>query len=267
MKITTWNINSIRLRLSSLARLITEISPDIICLQETKVRDELFPVKDIGALGYPYQAISGMKGYNGVAILSKWPLIKIKTKVWCKKADCRHVFATINKKGVRPIEIHNFYVPAGGDIPDPKKNIKFAHKLQFLEEVAEWQESREKNSSAQVLVGDLNIAPLPTDVWSHKQLLKVVSHTPVEIAALKKLQLAGSWADAVREIIPPEEPLFTWWSYRSKDYKKNNRGRRLDHIWTTNALKTYISAIDVFNATRGWEKPSDHVPITITLAV
>ena len=267
MKITTWNINSVRLRLPSLARVIKEISPDIICLQETKVRDELFPVKDIGVLGYPYQAISGMKGYNGVAILSKRPLLNIKTKAWCNKADCRHVFATINEKGVGPIEIHNFYVPAGGDIPDPKKNIKFAHKLQFLKEVSKWQKRRQKNLSAQILVGDLNIAPLPTDVWSHKQLLKEVSHTPVEIEALEELRLAGSWTDAVREIIPPEEPLFSWWSYRSKDYKKNNRGRRLDHIWTTNALKKHISTIDVFNAARDWEKPSDHVPITITLAV
>jgi len=267
MRITTWNINSVRLRLSSLARLITEVAPDIICLQETKVRDELFPAKDIGALGYPCQAISGMKGYNGVAILSKRPLLNIKTKAWCNKADCRHVFATINEKGVGPIEIHNFYVPAGGDIPDPKKNIKFAHKLQFLKEVSKWQKRRQKNLSAQILVGDLNIAPLPTDVWSHKQLLKEVSHTPVEIEALEELRLAGSWTDAVREIIPPEEPLFSWWSYRSKDYKKNNRGRRLDHIWTTNALKKHISTIDVFNAARDWEKPSDHVPITITLAV
>jgi exodeoxyribonuclease-3 len=267
MKITTWNINSVRLRLPSLARVIKEISPDIICLQETKVRNELFPGKDITALGYPYQAISGMKGYNGVAILSKWPLIKIKTKEWCKRADCRHIYATINGKGVGPIEIHNFYVPAGGDRPDPIKNIKFAHKLQFLKEVAKWQKSRKKKSAAQILVGDLNIAPLPTDVWSHKQLLKEVSHTPVEKEALEKLQLAGSWTDAVREIIPPDEPLFTWWSYRSKDYKKNNRGRRLDHVWTTRPLNKHVSAIDVFHAARSWERPSDHVPITITLDV
>ena len=267
MKITSWNINSVRLRLPSLERVINEISPDIICLQETKVRDELFPVKNITEFGYPYQAISGMKGYNGVAILSKLPLIKIQKQEWCGRADCRHVYATINKKGVRPIEIHNFYVPAGGDTPNPKQNIKFAHKLQFLKEVATWQKNREKHLPAQILVGDLNIAPLPTDVWSHKQLLKEVSHTPIEIDALEKLMLAGSWTDAVREIIFPEEQLFTWWSYRSKNYKKNNRGRRLDHIWTTTALKKHISAIDVFHAARSWEKPSDHVPITITLSI
>ena len=267
MKITTWNINSVRLRLPSLARLIKETSPDIICLQETKVRNELFPAQDLEALGYPYQAISGMKSYNGVAIISKQPLLKINVKEWCNKADCRHVFASVNEKNIGPIIIHNFYVPAGGDIPDQTKNIKFAHKLKFLKEVAAWQNRNKKNHQAQILVGDLNIAPLPTDVWSHKQLLKTVSHTSVEVKALEKLQQAGEWTDAIREVIPPTDPLFTWWSYRAKDWRASNRGRRLDHIWTTQVLKKHISTIDIHQATRGWDKPSDHVPVTLTLGI
>ena len=151
MKITTWNINSVRLRLPSLARLIKETSPDIICLQETKVRNELFPAQNLEALGYPYQAISGMKGYNGVAIISKQPLLKINVKEWCNKADCRHIFASVNEKNIGPIIIHNFYVPAGGDIPDQTKNVKFAHKLKFLKEVAAWQKRNKKNQKKPLL--------------------------------------------------------------------------------------------------------------------
>jgi exodeoxyribonuclease-3 len=265
MKITTWNINSVRLRLSSLSRVIKSLSPDVICLQETKVRDELFPSDDISKLGYPHQAISGMKSYNGVAILSKQPLIKIKKRDWCGKTDCRHISAVIENKQFSPIELHNFYFPAGGDIPNPRENTKFAHKLQFLKEVTAWQKERKKKPENMVLVGDLNIAPLPNDVWSHKQLLRIVSHTPIETEALNQLQLSGHWVDAVREIIPSQSPLFTWWSYRSKDWTANNRGRRLDHIWVSNALKKKILKADAYKETRSWDKPSDHVPVTITL--
>ncbi|MBT3991302.1 MAG: exodeoxyribonuclease III [Rhodospirillaceae bacterium] len=268
MKLTTWNINSVRLRLPSLAKLIKEVSPDVICLQEIKVITELFPGEDIAALGYPHQAVAGMKGYNGVAILSKTPLSKITTKNWCGKEDCRHIFASIDgsdfggKAG--PVEIHNFYIPAGGDEPDPKKNEKFAHKLKFLEETTKWHKGRRKKTAARIMVGDLNIAPLETDVWSHKQLLKVVSHTPVEVEGLDKLQAAGPWVDAVREIIPPEKSVFSWWSYRSKDWTVNDRGRRLDHVWVTEPLKSKIADAHIFRDARSWEKPSDHVPITIT---
>jgi exodeoxyribonuclease-3 len=269
MKITTWNVNSVRLRLENLARLIKEIKPDVICLQEIKVVTDLFPGEDIAALGYPHQAVAGMKGYNGVAILSKLPLQKIGTKDWCGKQDCRYIFATIDTGDiggkVGPIEINNFYIPAGGDIPDPKKNDKFAHKLQFLEESAKWHKARRKKTAARVLVGDLNIAPLETDVWSHKQLLKVVSHTPVEVEGLAKLQAAGPWIDAVREIIPPEESIFSWWSYRSRDWTVNDRGRRLDHIWVTEPLQDKITGAHILREARSWEKPSDHVPVTITL--
>ena len=266
MKITTWNVNSVRLRLPSLDRIIKEISPDVICLQEIKVITDLFPGDDIAKLGYPHQAVAGMKGYNGVAILSKQPLTKISTKNWCGKEDCRHIYATVDSKA-GPIEIHNFYIPAGGDVPDPKDNEKFAHKLQFLEETAKWHKGRRKKTANRVLVGDLNIAPLETDVWSHKQLLKIVSHTPVEVAGLDTLQAAGPWIDAVREIIPPEELLFSWWSYRSKDWTVNDRGRRLDHIWVTEPLKDKITDAHVLRDARSWEKPSDHVPVTITLKV
>lgn len=261
MKITTWNINSVRLRLPSLKRLIDETGPDVICLQETKVVDALFPADDIAGFGYPHQAIHGMKGYNGVAILSKIPFTSAGSKDWCAKSDCRHVFAELETG----IEIHDFYIPAGGDVADVSENEKFAHKLEFLAKTATWWKRKRDPAAKRIMVGDFNVAPLETDVWSHKQLLKVVSHTPEEVALLDKLKAAGPWIDAVREIIPPEERLYSWWSYRSPDWRKNNRGRRLDHIWISPALRPALTDADVFSDARDWEKASDHAPVSITL--
>ena len=263
IKITTWNINSVRIRLHHIQRLIDDLTPDVLCLQETKVIDSLFPAAALAEMGYPHQAISGMKGYNGVAILSRKPLINTGTKDWCKKADCRHIFAEIPGR----IELHNFYIPAGGDIPDAEQNQKFAHKLAFLKESTRWWKRRQDAAARRVLVGDLNIAPLETDVWSHRQLLKVVSHTPVEVELLNKLQAAGPWTDAVRRIIPPDQKLYSWWSYRSADWTVNDRGRRLDHVWVSSALADAVTAAEVSRECRSWEKPSDHAPVTVTLKV
>ena len=112
-----------------------------------------------------------------------------------------------------------------------------------------------------ILVGDLNVAPLETDVWSHKQLLNVVSHTPIEVDHLNRAQKSHDWVDTVRQHIPPEDKLFTWWSYRAKDWRASNRGRRLDHIWITPALNGVVKNVAVADETRDWEKPSDHIPV------
>ncbi|MBK20476.1 MAG: exodeoxyribonuclease III [Rhodospirillaceae bacterium] len=261
MRIATWNINSLRLRMPTLGKIVDALKPDVVCLQETKVEDGLFPADDVRKLGFDHILFRGMKSYNGVAILSRVPLTEMKKRQWCGKDDCRHVAAKLPDG----TELHNFYVPAGGDIPDPAENEKFAHKLAFIEEMASWFES--KRQAKRVLVGDLNIAPLETDVWSHKQLLKIVSHTPVEVDGLNKIMTAHKWIDAVRQIIPPEELLYSWWSYRNRTWPGSDRGRRLDHIWVTPALSAKIQDAQVFREARGWEKPSDHVPVTIDLDI
>ncbi len=115
------------------------------------------------------------------------------------------------------------------------------------------------------MVGDLNVAPLESDVWSHKQLLSVVSHTPIECEKLIRLQTAGGWIDAVRRFVPEPTKLFTWWSYRSPDWAAADKGRRLDHIWVSPALGDRVSAVKVLKDSRGWARPSDHVPVTATL--
>lgn len=164
--------------------------------------------------------------------------------------------------------LHNVYVPAGGDIPDPALNDRFRHKLDFLEALASWFEAmRGKSKSRMIMVGDLNVAPLPADVWSHKQLLKVVSHTPAEVERLERVQASHGWVDVMRRHVPAEEKLFTWWSYRNRDWRASNRGRRLDHIWTTPSLDGATRAMTVLDAARDWPRTSDHVPVIADFVV
>jgi exodeoxyribonuclease-3 len=262
IRIVTWNINSVRFRLAAVERLIAEFHPDVLCLQETKVVDEHFPLVPLAALGYRHTLLHGMKSYNGVAILSRLPLENALPKSWCDRNDCRHAMVRLPGN----IELHNVYVPAGGDIPDPIANQKFAHKLRFLDEMTEWFQSQDINGRRSILVGDLNVAPLETDVWSHRQLLDVVSHTPVEVARFEKLQATRAWVDAVRHFVPRDQKLFSWWSYRARDWSASNRGRRLDHVWVTPSLAGSLASIRVLREARGWELPSDHVPVIADLA-
>jgi exodeoxyribonuclease-3 len=261
LNLVTWNINSVRIRVDHVKRIVGELQPDVLCLQETKTRDEFFPREAAEALGFKHMLVHGMKSYNGVAILSKLPLSKPRNESWCGKEDCRHIIAELPGG----IEVHNVYVPAGGDIPDPEVNDKFAHKLRFLDEMTGWFKGRRVSKKPMILVGDLNIAPLETDVWSHKQLVKIVSHTPVEVEKLLKLQDSAKFVDAMRHFIPPEEKLFTWWSYRNNDWKVSDRGRRLDHIWVTPVLKDRLAGMAVHKSARDWEVTSDHVPVLIRL--
>ena len=261
MRIVTWNINSVRLRLPLVLRLLQEVQPDVLCLQETKAIVDVFPAGALAEAGWSHQLVAGMKGYNGVAILSRLPLQETQSREFCGRTDARHVAARIDGGP----EVHNFYVPAGGDVPDPAVNDKFAHKLEFLAEMTQWLGTERKPDNPMVLVGDLNIAPLETDVWSHKQLLNVVSHTPVEVEALDKVQASAGWVDAVRKIVPPEERLYSWWSYRAKDWSAADKGRRLDHVWVTPPLSGGVRHAEVIRDARGWEKASDHAPVVVDL--
>ena len=156
------------------------------------------------------------------------------------------------------LTVHNFYVPAGGDAPDREKNEKFGHKLDFLTEMRDW--FRDETPSKAVMVGDLNIAPREDDVWSHKQLLKVVSHTPIEVDHLGAVQEAGGWVDITRKDIP-EGQLYSWWSYRARDWNAADKGRRLDHIWATRDISTATHSSRILRDARGWDQPSDHAPV------
>jgi exodeoxyribonuclease-3 len=264
VKIATWNINSVRHRIGLVSRFLRDQQPDVLALQETKVVNDLFPAEALRKLGYVHQAINGQKAYHGVAILSRLPFKKTGVQDFCREGHARHIGVTFENG----VELHNFYVPAGGDIPDPGRNEKFAHKLHFLGAMEKFFALRAKAKKDPVLLlGDLNVAPLEHDVWSHKQLLDVVSHTPVETRLLGDVQAAFDWADATRQFIPADEKIYSWWSYRAADWEASDRGRRLDHVWLSPGLKGALKSQTILKKMRGWQKASDHVPVMVEIDV
>lgn len=260
IRLITWNINSVRARIHIVEQLLSTYNPDILCLQETKVQDHMFPTDVFDKYGLNHQAIAGQKSYHGVATLSRIPITRQERINWCDKGDARHVETEFDNG----IKLHNFYVPAGGDTPDVALNDKFAHKLDFLAEMTNWSHKLPEDGK-HIIVGDLNIAPYESDVWSHKKLLNVVSHTPVECEALISVQEAHDWFDVMRHFVPEPERLYSWWSYRARDWRASDKGRRLDHIWCSPSLKGTMKSMSVLEDARGWEKPSDHAPVMVDI--
>ncbi|MGR3631829.1 MAG: exodeoxyribonuclease III [Limimaricola soesokkakensis] len=250
----TWNINSVRLREMLVTRLLQEEGPDVLCLQECKSPVEKIPLEAFRALGYDHMIARGQKGYNGVAILSRLPIEEVAAHDHAQLGHARHIAGRLENG----VTIHNFYVPAGGDEPDREKNEKFGQKLDYLTHMRD--DFHANRPERAILVGDLNIAPREDDVWSHKQLLKVVSHTPVEVEHLAQVQDSGDWVDVTRQDIP-EGQLYSWWSYRAKDWEAADRGRRLDHVWATSDIAKAGHGSRVLKSARGWDKPSDHAPV------
>jgi exodeoxyribonuclease-3 len=261
LRIASWNVNSIRLRLDHFARFAAERSPDVICLQEIKCQTPEFPSEALAAAGYPYLKVRGQKGWHGVAIASRLPLEDIGEFDVCRESHARAVSVR-----VAGVELHNFYVPAGGDTPDPDANPKFAHKLDFFRRLTGALAAR-RPSEPIVIAGDLNVAPGENDVWNHKFMSKVVSHTPVEVEAMGALRNSLGFIDLFREAAPEPAKLASWWSYRAADFRVSNRGLRLDHIWITPGLRPAadVPAARIHDDVREWDKPSDHAPVSIDL--
>ncbi|MFK7871149.1 MAG: exodeoxyribonuclease III [Roseobacter sp.] len=253
-RLATWNINSVRLREALVTKLMKDEAPDVLCLQECKSPVEKIPADVFAAAGYTHMVARGQKGYNGVAILSKLEMTEAGGEDFASLGHARHVAGRLSNGVV----VHNFYVPAGGDKPDRAINEKFGQKLDYLTEMRDWFHANKPEKS--ILVGDLNIAPREDDVWDHKKLLKVVSHTPIEVEHLAQTQDAGNWVDITRQDIP-DGRLYSWWSYRAADWDTADKGRRLDHIWATPDIATAAHDSSVLRDARGWEKPSDHAPV------
>ena len=254
LRIATWNINSVRHREATVSRLLREEEPDVLCLQETKTPVELLPLEGLAALGYRHVVVRGEKGYNGVAILSRLPLEMVPHRDFCTRGDARHVAARLPSGMV----IHNVYIPAGGDVPDPALNPKFAHKLDFLAELRDW--FAETSPERAILVGDLNVAPREDDVWSRKQLLKIVSHTPGEVAALVAAQGAGGWVDVTRAHIPDGAALFLVVLPGARTGGRRTRGAG-STISGRRPTSPSARAAAASPHVRGWDSPSDHVPV------
>ncbi|OCX59848.1 exodeoxyribonuclease III [Thioclava sp. SK-1] len=255
--LATWNINSVRLREELVCKLMREEAPDVLCLQECKSPVDKIPLEQFRALGYGHMVARGQKGYNGVAILSKLPIKEVGATDYANLDHARHIAGQLENG----VTIHNFYVPAGGDTPDRLVNEKFGQKLDFLTQMRDDFAATKPQKS--ILVGDLNIAPREDDVWNHKQLLKIVSHTPIEVEHLQDVMTAGDWVDVTRQDIP-DGLLYSWWSYRAKDWDAADKGRRLDHIWATSDISATARGSRIVRAARGWEKPSDHAPVFAT---
>ncbi len=260
LRIATWNVNSLRQRVDHIARLIETKAPDLLLLQETKLEDAIFPGEFFAERGYRHQIFAGQKSYNGVAILSRLPFEDQHSRIWCERDDKRHCSVRLSQG----LEVHNFYVPSGGDKPDPEANDKFAHKLQFLEEMAAWAKS-DARDRPMLIAGDFNVAPLEFDVWNHKRLLRSVGHSPIESEKIAALLKAGGFIDIGRHFVPQPQPLYTWWGYRFAQAYAKDYGWRLDHAWATEPLIRRIETHEVYRETRTWEKPSDHVPVIIDL--
>ena len=255
--LATWNINSVRLREALVCRFLEEESPDILCLQECKSPVEKIPRERFEALGYRHMLARGQKGYNGVAILSKLPIEEVSAADHARLGHARHIAGRLENG----VTIHNYYVPAGGDKPDREVNDKFGQKLDYLTDMRDAFHAERPEKS--ILVGDLNIAPREDDVWNHKQLLKIVSHTPIEVEHLGAAQDAGAWVDITRQDIP-QGNLYSWWSYRSSDWDAADKGRRLDHVWATPDIANAAHSSRILRHVRGWQQPSDHAPVFAT---
>jgi exodeoxyribonuclease-3 len=266
LRVVTWNINSVRLRQGQVARFVAETGADVLCLQETKCREGEFPAQAFVDMGLPYLKIKGQKGWHGVAIASRLPIEEAPALDVCREGHARCVSGLI-----AGVEVHNFYIPAGGDVPDRALNPKFDHKLDFYEKASAAMAVRDPKAPL-LLCGDLNVAPGEHDVWNHKHMLKVVSHTPAEIEAMAGLQASLGFVDLVRAAIPDPRKLFSWWSYRAADFRASNRGLRLDHLLASPGLASAASAngpaaARIHDDVREWERPSDHAPVSVDLGV
>ncbi len=255
--LATWNINSVRLRQDLVAKLMTDHAPDVLCLQECKSPVEKIPHDVFADLGYVHMIARGQKGYNGVAILSKMPITETVAFDFADLGHARHIAGRLENG----VTVHNFYVPAGGDIPDRDKNEKFGQKLDYLTDMR--NEFRTNAPQKAILVGDLNIAPREDDVWNHKSLLKIVSHTPIEVehlAQVKRLAngLMSRAKTYLRACCTAGGPI------APKTGMRLTRGG----VWIIFGRRPIsrrqrISSKIVRDA-RGWDQPSDHAPVFAT---
>ena len=258
LRIATWNINSVRARADIVEQFLRDHQPDVLCLQETKVANDIFPHGLVEQLGYTHRILNGQRMHHGVATISRVPLEGAWRYDWQDNGEARHI-------GVRlpnGVLLENVYVPAGGDVPDREVNPKFGQKMDFIERMTRWSDGLKEPA---VIVGDFNVAPLDCDVWNHKALLDVVSHTPMEVDALNRLQQSHDWVDLGRHFNPAPEKFFTWWSYRNIDWRLSDRGRRLDHIWASPSVAKQATGFEAIRDARDWGKPSDHIPQIVTL--
>lgn len=260
ISIATFNVNSIKARLPNLLAWLDEARPDIALLQELKCVDEAFPAIEIEERGYNI-ASHGQKTYNGVAILSKFPIDDVVRGLSGDDSDeqARYIEAVASIKG-GAIRVASAYVPNGQDVASDK----FPYKLKFLERLrAHWAERLTYQEIA-VLGGDFNVAPAPLDVYDHAALDGSVCYHPLERERLSALMHLGLY-DAFRTLHPTTQQ-FSWWDYRGGGYQRGH-GLRIDHLLLSPMAVDALTSCIIDETPRGREKPSDHAPVIATLIV
>lgn len=248
MKIATWNVNSLRVRLPQVAKWVDEHQPHIVCLQETKLTDDNFPVDKITALGF-HAVYAGQKTYNGVAIFSKHPIQDTVTDFPVLDDTQRRVLCGT----VDDVRILNLYVPNGQSVDSEK----FEYKLRWFNALIEFAGEQLKQHQKMIILGDFNIAPEDRDVHDPDVWRDQVLCSDAERSKLSQL-LACGFHDTFRKF--DQEPnIFSWWDYRAAGFRRN-LGLRIDHILASDALYKYCTNSYIDKQPRGWERPSDHAP-------
>ncbi len=255
LSIATWNVNSIKARLSHVTDWLRSSSTDIVCLQELKCVEEAFPRMEIEELGYNC-AIVGQKTYNGVAILSKHPLDVEERTLPGDESDeqARYVEAIVSLPNNNAVRVASVYVPNGQEVGSDK----FAYKLRFFERLREHLAQLLSYEEAVVIGGDYNVSPAPEDVYDHTKLDGSVCYHPDERAALRRLTNLGYY-DAWR-VMNPNLERFSWWDYRAGAYQ-SGKGLRIDHLLCNAQAMDTIEKAVIDEAPRSKEKPSDHAPV------
>jgi exodeoxyribonuclease-3 len=253
MKIATWNVNSLKVRLPHLLQWLGENPVDVLCVQETKMTDDKFPVSEINSAGY-HVVYTGQKTYNGVAILSKHPIQDVvKNNPRYADEQQRIIAATI--EGMRIICA---YVPNGGTI----ESDKYVYKLAWLASLREWLQEEMRTHEQLAILGDYNIAPGDRDVHDPVAWAGQVLFSGPERKALDALVELGL-CDSFRLFEQPEKS-YSWWDYRQLAFRRN-RGLRIDHILLSPKLAGRCTACAIDRNPRKWDQPSDHTPVVATL--
>ncbi|MFQ6538029.1 MULTISPECIES: exodeoxyribonuclease III [Aphanothece] len=263
MRIATWNVNSVRTRLAQVVDWLQQERPEVLCLQETKVTDDLFPRDAFAALGYQ-MAISGQKAYNGVAILSSLPLEDVQVGFEALLPEDPEAPGLSEQKRVisaliEGVRVLNLYVPNGSSL----RSDKYGYKLAWLACLQRYLAVQAGQGDPLCMVGDFNIAPEDRDIHDPERLTGGIMASALERQALAAA-LEGRLSDAFR-LFEPEAGHWSWWDYRSGAWDRD-RGWRIDHIYLSEDLLACATGCVIHKATRGNDQPSDHAPVVVNLA-
>jgi len=259
MRIATWNVNSVRQRMDGLQAWLKERQPDIVCLQEIKCTDDAFPREAIEELGYNV-AVHGQKTWNGVALLSKLPFEEVAPGLIGDNADAQARFLEAivsTQSGV--LRVVSLYLPNGNGSED-----KYAYKLNWMDRLIQFSHERLKLEEPMLLAGDYNVIPTPLDARRPEAWVNDALFLPPTRARFRALTNLG-FTDAIRAV-SDEPDLYTFWDYQAGAYQKND-GIRIDHVMLSPQAADKLVDAGIDAHVRGWDKPSDHVPVYVDLAI